>query len=89
MDSAVALPKGPNSFTVKRRLLNLLTAVSLLLCVAVLVLWVPSPPTGAARQTAERGDLLCLSALVAEDMGISYRDSAHVGKLMKNAARWK
>jgi hypothetical protein len=34
-------------------------------------------------------DLLCLSALAAEGMGISYRDSAHVGKLMKNAAKWK
>jgi hypothetical protein len=34
-------------------------------------------------------DLVCLSALIPEDMGISYRDSAHVGKLMKNAAKWK
>ena len=34
-------------------------------------------------------DLLCLSALVAEDMGISYRDSEYVRKLMKNAAEWK
>jgi hypothetical protein len=34
-------------------------------------------------------DQAYLSALVAEQMGISYRDSAHVEKLMKDADKWK
>jgi hypothetical protein len=47
------------------------------------------PQLGPRVKRLNEDDLLCLSALVAEDMGISYRDSAHVCKLMKNAAKWK
>jgi hypothetical protein len=47
------------------------------------------PQLGPRCKRLNREDQEFLSALVAEQMGIGYRDSAHVGALMKNAGKWK
>jgi hypothetical protein len=46
------------------------------------------PQLGRRVKRLNEEDLIFLSTLVAEQMGISYRDSAHVGNLMKNANKW-
>lgn len=47
------------------------------------------PQLGDRVKRMNEDDRACLSDLVGEQMGISYRDSAHVGKLMNDAEKWK
>jgi hypothetical protein len=48
-----------------------------------------NPQLGYRVKRLNEEDQSYLATLVGEQMGISYRDSAHVGKLMSDADQWK